>query len=382
MEAGREPLAHRPPSLAIAPLDEAARRAARERQAQLVKPAGALGRLEELAIWLAGVTGSARPSVRARVVVAAADHGVAEERVSAFPQAVTRQMLAVFLTGRGAVSVLARETGAELVVVDAGVLGEEPEESAGARPPGLAGASPPSPATSAQSDCGLLAPMRLGLSPSRNLAREAALTAEEVALAVDAGRSLAAQAAADGITILVGGEMGIANTTPAACLAAALTGRPAAELVGPGTGVDAAGLERKREVVERALALHGDGLRGPLGALRRVGGGELAVLCGLALGAGEHGLGFVCDGVIATAGAAVAAALEPALLPRLLAGHRSPEPAHDALLGHLGLEPVLDLGMRLGEGSGATAALAILRLAAAAHDGMATFADAGVVGRG
>jgi len=354
--AGREPLAagvHRPPALAIASLDEAAMRGARERQAQLVKPAGALGRLEELAIWLAGVTGSARPSVRARVVVAAADHGVAEERVSAFPQAVTRQMLAVFLSGRGAVSALARETDASLVVVDAGIAGEAIE---GVR--------------------------STGLRPSRNLVRAAALTAEEVALAVDAGRSLAAQAAADGITVLVGGEMGIANTTPATCLAAALTGRPGAELVGPGTGVDAAGLERKREVVERALALHGDGLRGPLGALRRVGGGELAVLCGLALGAGEHGLGFVCDGVIATAGAAVAAALEPALLPRLLAGHRSPEPAHGALLEHLGLDPVLDLGMRLGEGSGATAALAILRLAAAAHDGMATFADAGVAGRG
>jgi len=367
--AGREPLAHRPPALAIVPLDEVAMRAARERQAQLVKPAGALGRLEALAIWLAGVTGSARPSVRARVVVAAADHGVAEERVSAYPQAVTRQMLAVFLAGRGAVSALARETDASLVVVDAGVAGGEPS-GADERPVSEPPSSDPT------------RPMRLGLSPSRNLAREAALTAGEVALAVDAGRSLAAQAAADGVTVLVGGEMGIANTTPATCLTAALTGRPAAGLVGAGTGVDAAGLERKRDVVERALALHGEGLRGPLGALRRVGGGEIAVLCGLALGAGEHGLGYVCDGVIATAGAAVAAALEPALLPRLLAGHRSPEPAHDALLEHLGLDPVLDLGMRLGEGSGATAALAILRLAAAAHDDMATFADAGVAGRG
>ncbi|HEV2819713.1 MAG TPA: nicotinate-nucleotide--dimethylbenzimidazole phosphoribosyltransferase, partial [Solirubrobacteraceae bacterium] len=245
-------------------------RTARERQAQLVKPAGALGRLEDLAVWLAGVTGRARPSVRARVVVAAADHGVAEERVSAYPQAVTRQMLAVFLAGQGAVSALARETGASLLVVDAGVAGGPLE---GAR--------------------------SVGLRASRNLAREAALTAGEVAVAVDAGRSLAAEAAADGVTVLVGGEMGIANTTPATCLAAALTGRPAAELVGPGTGVDAAGLERKRAVVERALTLHGDGLRGPLGALRRVGGGERAVVCGLALGAGEHGLGFVCDGVIA-----------------------------------------------------------------------------------
>ncbi|MDQ3769455.1 MAG: nicotinate-nucleotide--dimethylbenzimidazole phosphoribosyltransferase, partial [Actinomycetota bacterium] len=166
-------------------------RGARERQAQLVKPAGALGRLEELAVWLAGVTGSSRPSVSARVVVAAADHGVAEERVSAYPQAVTRQMLAVFLAGRGAVSALARETEASLVVVDAGVAG--------------------GPLDGVPS---------VGLRSSRNIAREAALTPGEVALAVDAGRSLAAQAAADGVTVLVGGEMGIANTTPATCLAA------------------------------------------------------------------------------------------------------------------------------------------------------------------
>jgi len=132
--------------------------------------------------------------------------------------------------------------------------------------------------------------------------------------------------------------------------------------------------------VERALALHGPEIRGPFGALRRLGGGDLAVLCGLALGAGEHGLAYVCDGLIATAAAAVAVGVEPGLAPRLLAGHRSPEPAHGALLEHLGLEPVLDLGMRLGEGSGATAALAVLGLACAAHDGMATFAEAGVAG--
>jgi nicotinate-nucleotide--dimethylbenzimidazole phosphoribosyltransferase len=153
-----------------------------------------------------------------------------------------------------------------------------------------------------------------------------------------------------------------------------------ADLVGAGTGLDDAGIARKRAVCERALELHADAARGPLHALRRVGGGEIAVLCGLALGAGEHGLGYVCDGLIATAAAAVAAGIEPDLRPRLLAGHRSPEPAHGVLLDHLGLEPVLDLGLRLGEGSGATAALAVLRLALAAHDGMATFAEAGVSG--
>jgi nicotinate-nucleotide--dimethylbenzimidazole phosphoribosyltransferase len=353
-ETTTEPAGGHPPRppVAIRAVDDAARAAATARQAQLVKPPGSLGRLEELAIWLAGVTGSERPSVRARVVIAAADHGVAAQGVSAYPQAVTGQMLATFLAGQGAVAVLAREVGADLVVVDAGVAG----------------------------DTSALDVVPTALRPSRDLSLEPALEVGEVALAVDTGRELAAQAARDGVTVLVGGEMGIANTTPATCLAALLTGRDGARLVGPGTGLDDDGMQRKREVVERALALHGPVARGPLGALRRVGGGEIAVLCGLALGAGEHGLGYVCDGVIATAAVAVAAAIEPELLPWLLAGHRSPEPGHRALLEHLGLEPVLDLGMRLGEGSGALAAVALLRLAAAAHAGMATFAEAAVAG--
>ena len=338
----------------IVPIDEHAATAARARQAQLVKPAGSLGRLEELAIWLAGATGAELPAVRARVVVAAADHGVADEGVSAFPQAVTGQMLATFLSGRGAISALAAEVGADLVCVDAGVAADTSE----------------------------LDVVRTGLAPSANLATGPALTVEQVVIAVDHGRELAAQAALDDITVLVGGEMGIANTTPATCLAAWLCERDAAELVGPGTGVDAAGLERKRSVARRALALHAPQIDGPLAALRRLGGGEIAVLCGLALGAGEHGLAYVCDGVIATAAAAIAVAIAPDLGPRLLAGHRSPEPAHTALLDWLELEPVLDLGMRLGEASGGTAALAILRLATATHCGMATFAEAGVSGRG
>jgi nicotinate-nucleotide--dimethylbenzimidazole phosphoribosyltransferase len=342
------------PSIAIRPFDETARDAAAARQSQLVKPARSLGRLEDLAVWLAGCTGAERPVVRARVIVAAADHGVAAERVSAYPPAVTAQMLAAFCSGRGAVAVLARETGAELQLVDAGVAGPVPDD------PSI---------------------VRVGLpAPSANLAAEPALSSAEVALAVDTGRALAGAAARDGVTVLVGGEMGIGNTTPATCLAAALTGRDVAALVGPGTGLDEAGLARKRAVVERALALHGPELRGPLSALRRLGGGEIAVLCGLALGAGEHGLAYLCDGVIATAAAAVAVEVEPDLCARLLAGHRSPEPAHDALLDHLGLAPVLDLDMRLGEASGATAALAVLKLACALHGEMATFAEAGVAG--
>jgi nicotinate-nucleotide--dimethylbenzimidazole phosphoribosyltransferase len=347
-------LASPPVRAAVRPLDERAARAARARQARLLKPAGSLGRLEALAVWLAAATGSDVPAVRARVVVAAADHGVAEEGVSAFPPEVTRQMVAAFLSGGAAVRVLAAAEGAEVIVVDAGVRG--------------LGAVP-----------GVVVAPGVG-GPSANLAREEALTAEAVAAALACGRSLAADAARDGVTVLVAGEMGIGNTTSATCLAAWLTGRPPGALVGPGTGLDAAGLARKRAVVERALALHGPAIDGPFAALRCVGGGEIALLAGLALGAGEQGLALVCDGVISTAAIAVAARLEPELRPRLLAGHRSPEPAHAALLDGLGLEPVLDLGMRLGEASGAVAALAVLRLACTVHNGMATFAEAGVDG--
>jgi nicotinate-nucleotide--dimethylbenzimidazole phosphoribosyltransferase len=335
----------------MVPVDVAARDAALARQAQLVKPPGSLGRLEELAVWLAGVTGEPKPTVRARIVVAAADHGVAASAaVSAYPTEVTAQMLATLASGRAAVSALARAAGAEVVLVDAGVRGAGTHEGV----------------------------VRVGIGPSSDLSVEPALTVAEVAAAVDCGRELARAARADGVTVIAGGEMGIGNTTPATALACWLTGGAPSELTGPGTGLDAEGVARKAAVVARALETHREDIRGPLGALRRLGGGEICVLAGVALGAGEQGLGYVCDGVISTAAAAVAAAIEPDLLPRLLAGHRSPEPAHGALLEHLGLEPVLDLGMRLGEGSGATSALAVLELAAAAHAGMATFAEAGV----
>jgi len=331
-------------------VDEAAAGAARGRQDRLLKPRGSLGRLEELAIWMAAVTGEPVPGLRPLVVIAAADHGVAAEGVSAYPQEVTGQMIAAFMGGGAAISVLAREAGADVHVVDAGV-------AAGGKRAGV---------------------VATGLGPSRNLADEAALSPEDVDVALATGRRLAGQARGRGANVLVGGDMGIANTTPSACLAAWLTGASAGDVCGRGTGVDDAGLERKRAVVARALALHRPQIDGPRDALRRLGGGELAVLCGLALGAHEHGLGYVCDGVVATAAVAIATAIEPGLRPRLLAGHRSPEPAHDLLLAHLGLDPVLDLGMRLGEASGAAAALAILRLACALHAGMATFDEASV----
>jgi nicotinate-nucleotide--dimethylbenzimidazole phosphoribosyltransferase len=328
--------------------------AALARQAQLLKPPGSLGRLEEVAVWVAGVTGRGRPVPRSRVVVAAADHGVVAEDVSAFPQEVTRQMLGAFGAGFAAITVLAGHAGADVVLVDAGVIAP-PDDVAGI-------------------DVGLPA-------PSRNLAVEPALAVDEVRSALRAGREIAARAAADGIDLLIAGEMGIGNTTPAACLTAALCGLDAAAVVGRGTGIDDEGLQRKRAVIERALALHGPFVGDdPVELLRRVGGGELAVICGLALGAGEHGLGLICDGVIATAAIAVAVELAPALRDRLLAGHRSVEPAHEHLLSRLDLRPLVELDLRLGEGSGAATALLLVQAACALHDGMATFADAGVSG--
>jgi nicotinate-nucleotide--dimethylbenzimidazole phosphoribosyltransferase len=336
------------------PLGAAAQSAARSRQQQLLKPPGSLGRLEELAIWMAAVSGDPRPVVEPLIVIAATDHGVAAEGVSAYPQEVTAQMLSAFLGGGSAIAALAAHAGAPVAVVNAGV----------ASPPPLARGEV----------------IVTGLAPSANLAREPALSEDDLRVAIDAGRSIAEDASARGANLLIGGDMGIANTTPSTCLAAWLTTETAAALCGRGTGIDDEALTRKRAVVERALALHGPHVRGPLDALRRLGGGELAVICGLALGAGEQGVGFICDGLIATVAVAVAVAIAPDLRPRIIAGHRSPEPAHGALLADLGLEPILDLAMRLGEASGAATALTVVQAACAVHNGMATFDEAGVSG--
>lgn len=340
MAAGVDAVAHPPrPPIPIAPLDEGAMAAARDRVAR----AGALGRLGELAVWVAGVTGHARPRARARLVVVAADHGGAAD-------ASAGAALRAVGAGHGLVPVLAAEVGADVVLVDAGV-----REATG--------------------DVGCVRP---GLAPARDPAEGPALSVAEVAAGVDCGRDLAAAAAADGVSVLVGGDVGTGATTGATCLAAALTGRPA-EAVLPPAG-PAAFDDRDRERTAVAVARHVPQAPGPLGLLRRLGGGETAVLCGLALGAGEHGLGVVCDGLVATAAAGVAVAVEPDLRPRLLAGDRARGPAHAALLEHLALDPVLDLGVAQGDGSGAIAAVAVLRLAAAAlaaDDAVPTRASAG-----
>jgi nicotinate-nucleotide--dimethylbenzimidazole phosphoribosyltransferase len=365
-----------PPAAAPAPLPApplrspaVTRAAAQAALDAKTKPVGALGRLEALAARLAVAQGTLRPRAeRARVVVFAADHGVAAEGVSAYPSAVTREMVRTFAAGGAAVCVLARAAGAELEVVDVGVDAE---------PFALAGV--------------VDARVRRG---SRNLAREAAMTAGECDRALAAGRAAARRAAEMGADVLVPGEMGIGNTTSAAALVSALAGAPPAATVGRGTGVDDARLAHKRAVVAGALARHALGAapaRGPADArraLERVGGLELAAMAGAALEGAARGLVVVVDGYIATAAALAAAHLDPAVLPALVFAHRSAEPGHAVALGAfaaLGLpaddaRPLLDLDLRLGEGTGGVLALPLLRAAARVLGEMATFEQAGVSG--
>jgi nicotinate-nucleotide--dimethylbenzimidazole phosphoribosyltransferase len=300
------------------------------------KPRGSLGRLEDLAVRIAEIRGTPQPGrLRAAVVVAAADHGVAAQGVSAYPQEVTVQMLANFRAGGAAVCVLSRLAGAELRVFDLGV-------GAGTKD------------------------MTLG----------PAMTAERAAECLDEGRRAAAELAAERFGIVAVGEMGIGNTTAAAALAAALLPAPPEAVCGPGTGVDAEGVRRKAEVVRRALEVNAP-TDGP-GALAGVGGFEIGFLAGVMLGALEHRLVVVLDGFITGAAALVAARIDPRAPSAMVASHRSPEPGHALILDALGLEPLLDLGLRLGEGSGAALALPILDASLAILAEMATFESAGV----
>jgi nicotinate-nucleotide--dimethylbenzimidazole phosphoribosyltransferase len=325
------------------PPSSAAMAAAAERQAQLTKPPGSLGRLEDIAVRVAGITGQAVPVLGPlRVVVAAADHGVARRGVSAYPMEVTPAMVANFAAGGAAINQLADD----VVVVDCGVAAECPASyRAGER------------------------------RVSGDITVEPAMSGAERDDLIDAGRAAADRAADDGVGILVGGEMGIGNTTPASAIAAALTGLPAEKVVGPGTGL--LDLTPKVAAVEAALRRCGPP-EAPLDVLAELGGLEIAFLTGLAIGAGDAGIVYILDGVIATAAAALAIAIEPILVERVFAGSRSPEPGSSALLEHLGLEPILDLRMRLGEGTGAALAARVVRAACEAHSGMATFSEAGV----
>lgn len=337
-------------------LDEDARRQAEVRQASLTKPPGALGRLETLAVRLASLQGTPRPQVdRIHIAVFAGDHGVAAEGVSAFPQAVTAQMVRNFAQGGAAISVLARELAARLEVVNLGTV---------AGPGPLKG----------------VLDLHLGAGTA-NFTREPAMSEAQLARALEAGRESAQRARASGAQLFIGGEMGIANTTSAAALACALLKAPPAALAGPGTGLDAAGVSRKVEVIRRGLARHAAQLSNPAEALRRLGGFEIAALTGALIACAQMGLPVLVDGFISSAAALTAARLCQGVASWLVFAHASSEPGHTHILTALDAQPLLDLGMRLGEGSGAAVAVPLLRLACALHTGMATFAEARLSGK-
>jgi nicotinate-nucleotide--dimethylbenzimidazole phosphoribosyltransferase len=331
------------------------RDAAAARQKELTKPAGALGRLETLAIELAGLQHTERPRAeRVPIVIFAGDHGITAQGVSAYPQQVTIAMMANFAAGGAAISVLARELSSTLEVIDAGTLAETPL-------PGIVTDKP-----------------RRG---SRDFSQEAALEPAEVAFALDCGQRAIARAAEIRPDLVILGEMGIGNTTSAAAIAAALLGIEAHEITGVGTGLDAAGRERKARIIAAALAHHDLAGAAAERVLCAVGGLEIAAITGAMIAAAQRRIPILVDGFIVSVAALAAARLNPSCRPYLIFSHRSAEQGHRRLLEALDARPLLDLDLRLGEGSGAALALPILRLACALHNGMATFAEAAVPDR-
>ncbi len=306
------------------------------RESQLIKPPGALGRLEDISNWLSAWTGKSPPQVlRPIIAVFAGDHGVAARGVSAYPQEVTRQMIDAMAAGGAAVSVLAQQAGAGLKVFDLAVG-----------------------------------------RPTPDIVEADALTEQECVATMAYGMEVLAE----GTDLLVLGEVGIGNTTVAAALALALYGGEAGEWTGPGTGVEGQALAAKREAVEAAVARLGADRDDPLKVLARIGGREFAAIAGAILAARLQRVPVVLDGFMVAAAAAILHRMNPEALDHCIAGHVSAEPGHRALLARLGKQPILDLGMRLGEGTGAALAVQIIKSAVACHAGMATFAEAGVAG--
>ena len=326
---------------------------------RLTKPPGSLGRLEEIALRLCGIQETVElDTARRRIVVCAADHGVATEGVSAYPPEVTAQMVANFLRGGAAINALAAAAHADIRVVDVGVSGEVVSGGAHAH----------------------LVSRRVRRS-TRNMLEEPAMTHAELFAALQVGFDEADSAAADAVRLLGLGEMGIGNSTSASAITAALTRLPADRVTGRGTGIDEHTLTKKIRTVERALEQHRLDPGAPLEILRHVGGLEIAALCGLCLGAAGRRMAIITDGFIATSAAMLAVALCPAVSPYLFAAHLSPEPGHAVQLEWLGLRPLLTLEMRLGEGTGAALAMNVIGAAATAFTSMATFESGGVSDR-
>jgi nicotinate-nucleotide--dimethylbenzimidazole phosphoribosyltransferase len=339
----------------VQPINVAVREEALARQQQLTKPAGSLGQLERVAVQLAGLQGRGKPRVDALwIALFAGDHGVVAEGVSAYPQEVTGQMLHNFVMGGAAISVLAQQLSAQLDVVDLGTV--------------------------TLLDLPGVRHLRIGPGTA-NFAKGPAMTREQGLLALQAGRDSVLRAKAVGSELFVGGEMGIGNTTAASAVACSLLECAPHLLAGPGTGLNAEGVLHKTEVIERALALHGAHAGDPLHSLFSLGGFEIAALTGAYLACAQEGIAALVDGFICSVAALVAVRLNPACRDWLLFGHRGAEPGHRYVLETLRAEPLLDLGLRLGEGSGAALAVPLVRLACQLHNGMATFAEAAVADR-
>jgi nicotinate-nucleotide--dimethylbenzimidazole phosphoribosyltransferase len=333
-------------------LDAQVMEEARARWDQLTKPLGALGKLEEIGIRLAGIQGKLFPEVTKRaVVVMCGDHGVTAEGVSAYPSEVTGLMMANFSNGRAAVNVLARQMGAEVHVVDVGSRCEQAIDGV------------------------LQEKVKPGTD---NMAAGPAMSREEAQEAIEVGIRMAQRLQADGVQVIALGEMGIGNTTPSSAIAAVLTGHPLAELIGRGTGIEASALPHKGQVIARALEVNQPDPQDALDVLAKVGGLEIAGLVGVVLGAASAGIAVLVDGVIAGAAALVACRLEEKVGAYLFASHLSQEPAHRVLLEAMELSPMLHLDMRLGEGTGAVLAMPLLESAARLVQEMATFADIGL----
>jgi nicotinate-nucleotide--dimethylbenzimidazole phosphoribosyltransferase len=339
----------------IQPLDQGAMRAAEARQLQLTKPPRALGRLETLSVQLAGITGAPRPKLRNKVVaVMAADHGVVAEGVSAFPAEVTPAMVMNFVAGGAAINVLSRHIGARVTVTDVGVNADFGEA------PGIRHKK-----------------VRKGTA---NLAQGPAMTRDEALQAVAVGIELVDEELGGGLDIVALGEMGIGNTTPSSAVIAALTGLPVTQVTGRGTGITVEALAGKVAVIEKALALNAPDPNDPVDVLAKVGGLEIAALTGVVLGAAANRVPVVMDGFISAAAALAAVRLCHEAVDYILPSHMSIEKGHQAVLDELGLTPLFDLEMRLGEGTGAALGLSIIEAAAKILDEMATFESAGVAG--
>ncbi len=343
-------------SITVDPVDEVMMRRAQARLDQLTKPVGSLGRLEELARRLAGILRTERPSITSKVIITiAGDHGVAQEGVSAYPQAVTPQMVLNFLRGGAAINVLARHVDARLIVVDMGV----------------AASLDPHPQ---------LIIRKIGYGTG-NMAVGPAMTREQALEAIRSGCEVVEDEMRRGADLIGTGDMGIGNTTASSAIVAAMSGEPAERVTGRGTGVDDSGYARKVRVIQRALGVNRPDRRDPLDVLAKVGGFEIAGLVGVILGAARAHRPVAIDGFISGAAALVAAGLEPNAAGYLIASHRSQEIGHRIVLERLGLTPLLDLEMRLGEGTGAALAMPIIESACKVLNEMATFDDAQVAGR-